>query len=159
MGMSRLARQLPGGIGPSAKVTLLFTGCACEVAGWSEATNQDTRRVYRLCIGADFGFWPISEVARLLIEVRLARHSGRDLLMPSSSQYDPLCDISGAVELPPFEPHSATFSVLINSLRYSIPKWEAQMRSNIVTLAAATIVTAASTVRPSRVDWPRSGKH
>jgi hypothetical protein len=50
-----------------------------------------------------------------------------------------------AVELPPPEPHSATFSVLINSPRYSIPKWKAQMRSNIVTLAASTIATAAST--------------
>ena len=39
-----------------SKVTLLFTGCACEVA----ATNQDTPRVYRLCIGADFGFWPFA---------------------------------------------------------------------------------------------------
>ena len=33
------------------------------------------------------------------------------------------------------------------------------MRSNIVTLAAETIITAASKVQPSRVDWPSSRKH
>ena len=58
-----------------SKVTLLFTGCACEVA----ATNQDTRRVYRLCIGADFGFWPFASFRVRAIIRLLQGKSGHQL--------------------------------------------------------------------------------
>jgi hypothetical protein len=34
-------------------------------------------------------FWPISEVAARLVEVRSVRHSGLDLLAWSSSHFDP----------------------------------------------------------------------
>ena len=35
------------------------------------------------------GNWPISEVAAVLIEFRLVRHTGPDLLRLSSSHFDP----------------------------------------------------------------------
>jgi hypothetical protein len=58
-------RQLPGGIGPSASRHCSLPGALARSQGWSEATNQDTRRVYRLCIGADFGFWSLTRRTHL----------------------------------------------------------------------------------------------
>jgi len=37
----------------------------------------------------DFGFWPISDIATSLIQVRLLALSRHDLLTMSSSQFDP----------------------------------------------------------------------
>jgi hypothetical protein len=45
-----------------------------------------------------FGLWPISEVATLLIEVRLVGHSGLDLLTLSSSHFDPSAALGSTQE-------------------------------------------------------------
>jgi hypothetical protein len=56
---------------------LVFTKCAREVAkplpsgaGRILRGAEDARRIYRLSVGADFGFWHFSDMAFVLDDVR-----------------------------------------------------------------------------------------